>query len=194
MRGFLWHHYHEPELGQCRLHHCHTGIIDLLAHATFESYLASIRQVRRQDYRKIDGIEFRDTDDVEALDALHERTFLRQGIDRHPSESGLLRSIARAALEGGYGRLAGAFVGGAPASLILFLYDDRTAYYMFAANDPDHRGGSASTALLLRLIQDAHACGFAEVDLMGMNSPKRGDYKLSFNADVQGYVTVTCGV
>jgi lipid II:glycine glycyltransferase (peptidoglycan interpeptide bridge formation enzyme) len=80
-----------------------------------------------------------------------------------------------------------AYLGDIPVSAVLFIYDDRTAYYLFGANDPEYRNTSAGTFLLMQLIKDAFANGLDEVDFVGVNSPNRGDYKISFNADLEPY-------
>jgi len=67
------------------------------------------------------------------------------------------------------------------------LYDDRTAYYLFGANDPMYRHTSAGAFLLMHMIKDAFEKGIQEIDFVGVNSPNRGDFKISFNAEVKPY-------
>jgi len=84
-------------------------------------------------------------------------------------------------------------LGDIPASAVLFLYDDRTAYYMFGANDPAYRNTSAGTFLLMNMIKEAFEMGLKEIDFVGVNSPNRGDYKISFNADIKPHFVATFG-
>ena len=192
-RGFLWFHHHQPALGQFRATLGHTGVLDLTPYSSFDAYLAAIRKVRRYEWRHND-VEVRETTDVDLLDTLHAKTFERQGLARTDLQRRLLRSITQSALDNGYGRLVAAFAKGEPASATLFLYDDRTGFYLFGANDEAHRDSFASTVLLLHMIRDCIDRKLGEVDFVGVNSPSRGDFKTSFNADVRGYVTFQYGM
>ncbi len=194
MRPFQWHNYHEPSKGLFSIDLRYTGILDMTGYASFEDYVSSIRTLRRQEFRKSSrALELTRSDDEAILDALHERTFQRQEIERSPQEAALVRSISAHALAGNYGKICCATVGDVPASAVLFLYDDRTAYYMFGANDPAYRNTYAGTFLLLNMIKEAFEMGLKEIDFVGVNSPNRGDYKISFNADIKPHFVATFG-
>lgn len=192
LRPFQWHNYHEPEKGQFNTDLRYTGILDLQKYKNFEDYLPSVRTVRRQEFkRSSQALKFQYSEDVFLLDELHAKTFERQNLERDDQESMLIRSICSHAITNGYGKLSIALLDDLPVSAVLFLYDDRTGYYMFGANDPLYRNISAGTFLLMHMIKDAFNRGLREVDFVGINSPNRGDYKVSFNADVTPYF-VTC--
>lgn len=185
LRPFQWHNYHEPSKGQFRLNLRYTGVLDLKRFAHFDDYLSSVRSVRRQEYKKSSQkLEFQFSDDASILDGLHAKTFERQNLERNEQDSTLVRSICSHALAGGYGKLSIALSEGVPISAVLFLYDDRTAYYAFGASDPVHRNSGAGTFLLFRMIHNAFD-HVNEVDFVGVNSPNRGDYKISFNAELR---------
>lgn len=195
LRPFQWHNYHEPEKGVCRLDLRYTGIVNLKNYDGFENYLASIRTVRRQEFRKASQtLKLQILNDEEVLDDLHAKTFKRQDMDRDARNSLLVKSICKHALAHGYGHMSCVMADGTPVSAVLFLYDDRTAYYLFGANDPAYRHTFAGTFLLLSMIQDAFERGLDEIDFVGVNSPNRGDYKTSFNAELNPYVITTFGV
>jgi len=188
VRALSWHNYHAPERGQFDLRVLYTGILGLKDIPTFEAYLARVRQVRRQEHKKASGnVTIETSRDLDLLEALYTKTLARQGLSRDPADRDLLAKIARGALDAEYGVLRLARVGGVAAAATLFLYDDRTAFYFLAANDPEFRNTPASTYLLLESIRDAHTRGFAEVDFIGVNSPQRGDFKVSFGAEIRPY-------
>ena len=64
----------------------------------------------------------------------------------------------------------------------MFLYDEHTAYYLVAANDPAFRNGGVSTLLFLSGVAAGLRRGVRAIDVVGMNSPARGDFKTSFGA------------
>jgi len=126
--------------------------------------------------------------DTSTLDLLHEKTFLRQGITRPEEEIKLLHSITDSALCNNTGSLLCCKQDDIPLSAVLFLSDDRTAYYMFGATDPDYRNTGAGTYTLLSAIRHYYEKGLKEIDFLGANSPQRGDYKTSFDADLKPYI------
>lgn len=188
LRPFQWHNYHEPDKGQFALALRYTGILEVKKFVDFENYLSSVRTLRRREYIKASQLlELSSSNDELILDALHEKTFARQNIDRTDMESALVKSISRHAIAGNFGKIGCATLDGVPVSATLFLYDERTAYYLFGANDPAHRNKGSGTFLMMRMIQDAFEQGIQEVDFVGVNSPNRGDFKTSLNAQLRPY-------
>jgi hypothetical protein len=184
IRAFSWFNYHAPEHGQFRIAIRYTGLIEVDRAAGLDSVLSRSRSVRRQEYRKgRDRFRVEPSEDVMGLDRLHERTFARQGLTRPPREVELLRAIATAAIRDGFGELMMAVDhDGSPAAAVLFLHDHDTAYYLVSAADPDYRATGVSTLLFLSGIERAIERGIFRIDVVGMNSPSRGDFKTSFGA------------
>ena len=142
----------------------------------------------KQEYKKAEKqLKVQILDDVDILDILHSKTFERQGISRDAIQSNLVKSISKSALLNNYGSLRYASLNDVPVSAVLFLYDDRSAYYLFGANDPEYRNLFGGTMLLVSMIEDVFKRGLKEVDFVGVNSPQRGDYKISYNADLRPY-------
>ncbi|MEY3788582.1 MAG: hypothetical protein RIQ94_150 [Pseudomonadota bacterium] len=192
LRPFQWHNYHEPEKEQFKIDLRYTGLIDLQKFNNFEEYLTSVRTVRRQEYKKSSQVlQFEFSDDISLLDTLHAKTFERQHLERSNQDSVLLRSICKHALAGGYGKMCIALSDNIPISAVLFIYDDRSAYYLFGANDPSFRNTGAGAFLLMQMIKDAFDNGIKEVDFVGVNSPNRGDFKISFGLELKPYFITT---
>jgi GNAT superfamily N-acetyltransferase len=185
LRSFQWFNYHNPDKGQFVIKLQYTAILNLLIWQSFEQYLSSIRAVRRQEFNKSksSNLKLELSKDISMLDRLHEKTFKRQGIERKAEAVRLLRSITRSALSNGYGQLllcknADHVV----ISATVFLYDSRCGYYMFAATDPEYRKTGCGTYLMLENIRQCKEKGLSKIDMVGINSPRRGDFKTSFNA------------
>lgn len=194
LRAFQWMHYHEPQLGQFQLELRYTGLLDLRACHDLDAYITTIRIARRQDYAKARaaGLIIERSDDVDLLSRLHEQTFTRQGIQRSEADAVLVRSIARAALTGNFGELLICRdSSGRALSASLFLHDQRSAYYLFGATDPAFRASGAATLLMLEQIKRCAARGLVTLDFVGINSPNRGDFKISFNAAPTPYFLAT---
>ncbi|WP_317204578.1 GNAT family N-acetyltransferase [Janthinobacterium sp.] len=191
VRPFLWHNYHESALGQFKATPRYTAVLDLDG-IDAATYPEQTRACRRQELRKGAAYAVREESDVEAFLAMYALTFARQGIALAPAALALVRRITTAALEQGYGRLSSCSTEQGAAAMTLFLFDSRRAYYLFAANDPALRNSGAATRLMFENIYDAKRRGLAEFDFVGVNSPQRGDFKLSFNPELKLYFDMRC--
>jgi len=193
IRSFLWFHYHEREKGMFTVNPRYTGLIDLENMGNMDEMLMDIRTVRRQEVRKAEknGWSAEESTDIGLLDELHKKTFERQDIERPEEHGELVKSIASSAFENNFGEMLIAKKDGAVASAVLTLFDDRCAYYLFGANDPEFRNDACGSILLANSIQRAKDRGQKSFDTVGINSPARGDYKTSFSAIPTVYFDVT---
>jgi ribosomal protein S18 acetylase RimI-like enzyme len=190
VRALQWFNYHEPENDRFRLDLRYTGVLDV-RDASRETMLEQARFARRYDWKQAvrAGAVFEVASSFAPLEALIEQTFARQGGAWDERDRRYLTAIADAALRDGYGEVGLCRLpGGAVASAALFLYDRRTAYYLAAGTDPDARSLGVGTAVVVEFIARAMAMGIARVDFCGVNSPQRGDFKTSFNAEPVPYV------
>lgn len=193
LRALLWFNYHTPEQGQPTLKLRYTGLLDLDPAEPFETITERFRENRNRDYRKSvkAGLVLSESRDIDLLDDLHVATFARQGLERDAVTAAILKSIALAVLNGGFGELLLASLpDGTPIAATLFLHDATCAYYLIGANHPDYRQLGAGTWLMIENIRRAHAAGRRTVDFVGINSPNRGDFKTSFNARPAAYFDV----
>jgi hypothetical protein len=190
LRALQWLNYHASESERVDIKLAYTGLIELRKHASFDAYLSTIRSVKRQEYRKASllSISSEGPDGIDVLASLHRMTFERQGAQYDNEQEVLLRSIASSALNHSYGELLVCRMpSGEPIAATLFLRDSHTAYYLFGANHPSYRKTGASTFLVLENVRRAYDVGLRDVDLVGINSPARGDFKTSLNAKPVAY-------
>jgi len=190
LRGFQWHNYHNSAGLRPALNLNYTGLLDLKKAGNFDQILMDVRTVRRQEYNRCVRNEFtiEESNDISVLDLLHEKTFERQGMKRSKSEIFLATKFANESLVKGFGRLLICRnVKGAPTSASLFLFDEKTAYYLIGANDPDYRKDGTGSYIMFEQIRYFLEQGLSYVDFMGINSPFRGDFKMSFNAKSMPY-------
>ncbi len=189
MRPFLWHNYHEAAAPRFTVRPQYTAVLELSALEP-QAYLQEIRACRRQEYKKAASLSVSDGADVEDFLRIYADTFARQSIAVDDARIALVRSIVEHAIDGGYGRLSQCAGPAGIASMCLFVYDQKRAYYLLAANDPAHRNSGAATRLMVDNIFEAKRRGLQDLDFVGVNSPNRGDFKLSFNPQLQLYFDV----
>lgn len=188
LRPFLWHNHGAPGQPRFQVTPRYTGQLDL-RDFTPEAYISGIRTVRRQEFKKSQA-QSTESADIASFLRLYQLTFERQGMSTEWDSLERVERITRFAMRAGYGRLSMAAVDGQPASMSLFVFDEDCAYYLFGANDPGFRGSGASTHLMIENICHFSAMGLKKIDFVGVNSPKRGDFKLSFNAELVPYFEV----
>ncbi len=192
LRPFSWFHFHDPGLGRFQVEVRYTGLIPVDGELGIQDMLVRARSARRQEYRKAsERFRVETSGDLDLLDHLHRATFARQGLERDDREQHLLRRLTEAALGHGFGELLIARApDGSAAGAAVFLYDAHTAYYLVAANQPAYRNAGVSTLLFLAGVSAGMRRGIRSVDVVGMNSPARGDFKASFGAVPVPYFVV----
>lgn len=190
IRAFQWFNY--GELGGCKykIDIAYTGIVDINKFGSIDEYLKKIRKSRLQEYRKAESknMKFTISPDIEIFIDLYIKTFERQGIVVKEENLKKVKNIVNSALKYNYGNI---FLcldeNDTPVAASVFLYDNEYAYYLFGASDPSFRNSGASAFLMLNIFSYFYSNGVYKFDMVGINSPQRGDYKISYNADVFSY-------
>lgn len=195
LRPFLWFNYHTPERGVFQMELMYTGILDRTSYKDFEHYLSKIAKGRKYDYKKAKkNIVVSDSENIDELITLYVQTFQRQGVNVGDKEIQQMSSICSYAIKNRYGALKLASYQGRVISAVFFLKDHRTAYYLFGASDPEYRNTGGASLLLLESIRESFENGIGEIDFVGVNSPHRGDFKLSFNAALKPFYVTTINI
>lgn len=190
LRPFLWHNYHQSDAPRFSVTPRYTAVLDLRGFHP-DAFFASIRASRRQEFRKSAAC-IAESDDVAGFSAIYRLTFERQGISVPERQVTMLAQLADRAIKRGFGWLSAARLpDGRVASMALFINGRRHAYYLAAANHPDMRHSGSSTHLLIDNIAQAARRGCESFDFVGVNSPNRGDFKLSFNPALVPYAELS---
>jgi len=187
VRPFLWYNYNQPEK-KFKFDLNYTAVLDL-KNKTFENILNESRNIRKQEFNKSNQnnliIEY--STDVETLDSLHKKTFDRQKKERKLSEKLLITKIAKKLIIEKKAELIFCKKDNNFISAIVVAYNKSDSYYLISANDPDYRNLNPNTFLLFSHLEKLIKNGFTKFDFLGVNSPSRGDFKLSFNPKIYPY-------
>jgi len=193
LRAFSWFHYHEPDKGKFRIHLFYTGLIDIKTCADIETYVASVRRLRKREYHRAvaAGLTVETSHDIDTLARLFWLTMEGQGIKFDPGLDRLMRKIAQSALSHDYGELLICKnTDGEKVYATLFLFDAHCAFHLIGNTHPDFSYLGSGTFTMIEIIRRSKARGLHWVDTCGMNSPRRGDFKTSFNATPVPYFVV----
>jgi len=194
IRPFLWHN-HGTDGARYSADVRYTSYLDISRLANEPA--AVLKRARRSRRREIDdareqGITTREELDPALCAALYRQTMERQDISVSPEDLGEMQRLMHALHSAGKGRM---FVtrtaDGAAASAVFIGIDGKRGYGMFGGSDPSQRRGPAGTAVLWEAFRAVAASGVTEIDFEGVNSPRRGWFKLSFGGTILPYYAVT---
>lgn len=75
--------------------------------------------------------------------------------------------------------------------IVVYGWDRKRAYYLFGAGHPEiSEAYQGSYAHWCAFVDLANRIGVAQVDMEGVNSPKRGWFKLGFGGDLRSYYQI----
>jgi len=192
MRPWLWHNYHEGPRYQVEARYTSYFAIGQYGWGEEGSKRAGeqMSQSRRQQiaYAQRDGIKVIHT--KPCIDAfLNWYGHTVEGTDawfvsrlRH-----LLIHLDKVNLTRWYVALSPM---GEGRALAVFGVDGGRAYYLWGARQPDHKDSPAGTEVVWEAMVDLANQGIPWTDLEGVNSPRRGWFKLSFGGSLIPYFRV----
>jgi hypothetical protein len=191
MRGVSWYNYHTPKNGKYKIDIAYSAIKDI---SDYDNIFSALGNNRKYSYRQNAGRyallynAAADCGDIEDFLLLYRLTFARQGIEIDDGDLLLTERLLRFVLESGQAVLRYAQTAeGVRIGAIVMLYDKNSAYYLFGASHPDYLVYNAGTFLLIESMKLAHGMGIKKFDFVGVNSPLRGDFKLSFGGMLTPY-------
>ena len=111
--------------------------------------------------------------------------FLDQGIKRTEYEVNCLKKISNGSIKNDFGKLFICYTADKiPCSAYLMLFDEKNAFSKYGATNSSYKNLGAYTYLTIHCILKSMEMGLNSWDFLGANSPRRGDYKISFNAEL----------
>lgn len=194
MRPFLWVNYHNsgPKYNATIRYTSYLNIQEFKKELSFEDMVAfrNMATLRRRELRRArrDGVVTTETKLTDELVDFHMLTMKRQQIPISTTELEEIRRIIERLSETGLGRM---FVArnarGEVGSIVFFGLDEKRAYYIFGAGNPEAKDSHTGTAIFWDAFTMLAQSGVLQVDLEGVNSPQRGWFKLGFGGDLRTY-------
>jgi hypothetical protein len=77
-----------------------------------------------------------------------------------------------------------------PLYSVLFLNDDNTSCYLYGSGDVEIKNRYAGSLALWKAIEQSLDKKLSFIDLEGINSPHRGEYKLNFGGNIKDYYNI----
>jgi len=198
IRPFLWYRYGE-ESGRYQINTRYTSYLPIadFASATslkdIEAYReASVSRRQQIRYAKRDRVVTEEFRNVDLFIDFYRKTMTRQKEEPSGAKLGRMARLVEGLLQAD---LAKMFVSktqeGIAGSIAVYAYDQHRAYYLFGASEPALRDTPTGTSVLWDAFFHLAAMNLPLIDLEGVNSPKRGWFKLSFGGDLRPYFQVS---
>ena len=198
LRPFLWHDYHDSN-GHFLLDLRYTSYVDIssLDGATEKEQTVAFRSMEALRQRHIreaakNGATVRRGEGSRLLIEYYRQLMLRQ--EERPSEEKLtcMERLVDGSLMAGRGAIYEVLNrAGVVIYVVVYGWDPKRAYYLFGAGHPEVSEPWQGTLAHWEAFKDlAQRLSIKEVDLEGVNSPKRGWFKLGFGGDLRPYYHV----
>jgi hypothetical protein len=197
IRPFLWHNYGQPG-PKFQVDVRYTVYLSIaggeglddnpIYQAANKSRRQEIRYGRKAEVTVEEGL------DLSLFRTMVTDTFRRQGVQVPQLELDRKASVLDGLNRSGMVRMFTArTVDGTPTSLAAMGLHRGRGYYLFGANDTGQRDNYGGTMVLFEALNALARSGIGEVDMEGVNSPRRGYFKLSFGGTMRSYYHLTLG-
>lgn len=198
IRPFLWHNYNANG-PKYNVDIRYTSMIDLTNHSnnsndTGSPLYAEINKSRRQEIRYANkkGVRTEEQFDLPLFISFYRKTFERQNVKTDNIDFQELSDIITNLYKNGRARMfISSSPDGVPGAIAIFGSDSKRLYYLFGASNPEDRNSHAGTKVLWDSFTILGQDTLTEVDLEGINSPKRGYFKLSFGGNIVPYYHIS---
>ena len=202
LRPFLWHNYHNPENGQFVLDLRYTSYLDIsnLKNILNEEQtnnfrnLDTLRQRNIREARRKEATTYIDNHQSSLFIQYYDCLMKSQGISASSEKLRNMKNIINTLAKN---KFANIYITKNRDEVIqymtVFIWDNKRAYYLFGAPNPDSQDRYKGTINFWDSFIDLSSKDIKEVDLEGINSPRRGWFKLSFGGDIRPYYEVRMG-
>tara|TARA_Y100001978_G_scaffold58838_1_gene52998 strand:+ start:14440 stop:15426 length:987 start_codon:yes stop_codon:yes gene_type:complete len=198
IRPFLWHNYGEECSRKFSVDIRYTSYLniekfkspDLFSN---QSLLNNLSSSRRQQIRYSikNNIKTKLIDDIDLFLMFYKKTLLKSNIKLSSYLENNFRLLISNLLNSEKAKMYLSLSKDCdPASIAIVGIDKLRAYYLFGANDPEVNEDSSGTAVLFYAFNQLAKNGINYIDLEGVNSPRRGWFKLSFGGKLIPYFRI----
>ena len=198
IRPFLWFNYGQDE-NRYQIDVRYTSYLSIADFAdagrleSIGTYAAATGARRQQiRYARRDGVLTEEFTDTSLFLDFYQKTMGRQGELVSSEILARMQGLVSGLMRAGMARMfVSRLSDGTAGSIAVYAHDRGRAYYLFGANDPQLRGLSTGTAVLWDAFGELARAGAREIDLEGVNSSRRGWFKLSFGGNLLPYYQVS---
>ncbi len=196
LRPFLWHNYHSIKNEDKFKHELrYTSILDIsemfLRKPDSQSKLfAQIDSKRQTDIRRAveNNLSISNNISSEQFILMYELTMRTQGVIPNREMLVRMKSLINELCKINAAVMACVRNRNREITYaVVFLHRNNAAYYLFGAGNPELQDRYDGTYCLWEMFKQLSSLGINSIDMEGVNSPKRGAFKLGFGGSLQPY-------
>ncbi len=201
IRPYLWLNYHSPnERDKCKIYIRYTSylnISDLQNKNEFESKvfhnLLELRKRNIKEARK-SKVKTKTELKLETFLNFYKNMMKNQGITVSDGELTLLENIIKTLVEKGKAKMFISYYKEIPIYITIWGWDRNRAYYLYGAGNQDIKLRFKGTINFWdAILYLAKVKKIKIIDWEGVNSPKRGFFKISFGGNLLNYYWIKKG-
>jgi len=189
IRPFQWYNHGKPPpyfSAETR----YTSFLDLSI--SNDELIKNFSSIRRQQigYAEKEGLEVLETTNFSNLIKNYERNIVSQGSELSENYFDSLSELINNPKVRNLVRCFEIIRNKKASYSVLFSNLEGSTEYMYGAGDPSIQESYDSTYLIWKVICKMKNEGKSSLNFEGVNSPNRGNYKLSFGGDLQSYYKI----
>lgn len=191
-RPFLWFNYGEKDKKNFQVVPRYTSIINLKSRDKTDIY-NEIDDVKRRDIKKVllnKNYKISYQIDLDLIKKFYENTMKKNNGIFDKNELNKIFNFFD--LQSKINKIiqSTVYFNEKPLYSVLFLNDDISSCYLYGSGDVSIKDRYAGTLALWKAIEKSIIDKLSFIDLEGINSPFRGQYKLSFGGNVKSYFNI----
>jgi len=193
IRPFLWFNYGEENKRKFKVYPCFTSILDINSKEKIDIF-NEIDDVKRRDIKKVLNNE--DYKISNKIDLSLMKKFYKDTMDKNQGSfdknacDKIFDFMETQVIEKKLIQVTTYYLE-RPIYSVLFLNNEDSSCYLYGSGDVHIKNRYAGTICLWKAIEESIDRKLKFIDLEGINSPFRGEFKLSFGGNIAGYFNVT---
>lgn len=194
IRPALWFNYHEKDSPRINVSNRFTSYLDISGlenYADFEQspHFKQVGVKRQRNIRKAfkQDVKIDYSSNINQFIDFYGHLMDRQGSAVSELRLKLMEDLIKGLLDKNLAKMYVAKNGGQDAYCVIHCFDKKRAYYLFGAGCPQNRDQIFGSMAFWGSFVDLAKLGHSTLDLEGINSPNRGDFKLSFGGTIEHY-------
>ena len=188
LRPFHWINYHDKSLPTYTSQVFYTSIVE----TNSPIVQSSLRKGRASSLNKSKkfNLETNLSENVDDMMKIYLETFERQEVKLDENTLNMASTQFKSLIKSKKAIMTATSFEGELASMSIFGIDKKRSYYLFGANKTEYRNKETGTANIAWSIEKLNSMGIDTIDMVGVNSPQRGSFKLSFGGNLIPYYQV----
>ncbi len=192
MRPFLWFNYGKNNKKQFHVTPRYTSVIDIKSRE-YDEVFNEIDDVKKRDINKVlkdQNYRVSNNIDLNLIKKFYKETMEKNKGSFNVDAFTKIFNFIETQITAGKIIQATTYFLEDPLYSVLFLNDEDTSCYLYGSGNVKIRNRYAGSLALWKAIEQSIDRKLSFIDLEGINSPQRGEYKINFGGNIRAYYNV----